>query len=203
MAFTRFHDDPCRVAKQLQQSTDQGRWILNVPGNGDKPSYMADPQVRIQTWGGNLMTNSINLESELKGVNRPLSKDCLGKDQYQKYNVPTQAIQYPTNTSMFTEESRTIMPAWTARDLEQVNWYMLPLNPQENTCMSFENNLSTRILEKDNFVAQVPCTFINPTNYLPLPSTPVKGKYIGGTELCTSDNSCDAIRSKRILKKAM
>ena len=52
MAFTRFHDDPCRVAKQLQQSTDQGRWILNVPGNGDKPSYMADPQVRIQTWGG-------------------------------------------------------------------------------------------------------------------------------------------------------
>ena len=69
--------------------------------------------------------------------------------------------------------------------------------------MSFENNLSTRILEKDNFVAQVPCTFINPTNYLPLPATPVKGKYIGGTELCTSDNSCDAIRSKRIVKKAM
>ena len=34
MAFTRFNDDPCRVSKQLQQSTDQGRWILNVPGNG-------------------------------------------------------------------------------------------------------------------------------------------------------------------------
>ena len=34
MAFTRFHDDPARVAKQLQQQTDQVRWILNVPGNG-------------------------------------------------------------------------------------------------------------------------------------------------------------------------
>ena len=195
MAFTRFHDDPCRIAKQIQQATDPGRWILNVPGNGDKPDYMADPQIRIQTWGVNLMTNCIDLEGELKGVNRHLSRDCLGKDQYQQYNVPTKPIQYPTNKSMYTEESRTIMPAWTARDLEQVNWYILPLNPQENTCMSFENNLSTRILEKDYFVAKVPCTYINPTNYMPLPVTSVKGKYIGGTESCDTSNSCDIVRS--------
>ena len=137
MSFTRFHDDPCRVAKQLQQSTDVGRWILNVPGNGDKPQYMADPQIRIQGWGANLMTNCINLESELRGVNRPLNKDCLGVDNYTsaKYQTNSQQVQYPTNTSMYTEESRTIMPAWTARDLEQVDWYTLPLNPQENTSM--------------------------------------------------------------------
>ena len=87
MAFTRFHDDPCRIKKQLQQSTDPGRWILNVPGYGDKPQYMADPHVRIQTWGGNLMTNSVELESSLKGINKPLSRDCLGKDEYTKFNV--------------------------------------------------------------------------------------------------------------------
>ena len=157
MAFTRFHDDPCRIKKQLQQSTDPGRWILNVPGNGDKPYYMADPQIRIQGWGGNLMTNSTNLESELLGVNRKLSRgDCLG-NIYQKYNVPTQPIEYPTSTGLFTEESRAIMPAWTIRDAEQVDWYTLPLNPQENTCMPFQNNLNTRILEKDYFVEQVPC----------------------------------------------
>ena len=94
MAFTRFHDDPCRVAKQLQQSTDVGRWILNVPGNGDKPQYMADPQIRIQGWGANLMTNCINLESELKGVNRPLNKDCLGVDNYTcaKYQVNSKPV---------------------------------------------------------------------------------------------------------------
>ena len=200
MAFTRFHDDPCRVQKQLQQSTDPGRWVLNVPGNGDTPSYIANPQIRIQTWGGNLMTNSVNLESELRGVNRPLSKDCLGKDQYQRFNVPTTPIQYPTNKTLYTEESRTIMPAWTARDLEQVDWYYLPLNPQENTCFPFENNLSTRLLEKDYFVAKVPCVYINPSNSLPLPVTQVKGKYIGGTETCTTDNSCEAVRSKRIIR---
>jgi len=45
MAFTRFHDDPARVAKQLQQQTDQGRWAIDVPGNGDKPCFMLDPQI--------------------------------------------------------------------------------------------------------------------------------------------------------------
>ena len=151
MAFTRFNDDPSRVSKQLQQSTDPGRWVLNVPGNGDKPEYIADPQIRIQTWGGNLMTNYIDLESELRGVSKRTSKDCLGKDEYTKFNVSSNKIQYPTNTSLYTEESRTIMPAWTARELEQSHWGILPLNPQENVCFSFENNVSTRIIEKDNF----------------------------------------------------
>ena len=184
MAFTRFHDDPCRVAKQLQQSTGPGRWILNVPGNGVNPDYMADPQIRIQTWGGNLMTNCVNLESELRGVNRKLSRDCLGKDQYQKFNVATKPIQYPTNTKMYTEESRTIMPAWTARDLEQVNWYTLPLNPQENTCMPFQNNLSTRILEKDNFVQKTQCISDN-SQYFPMP--------VQVPQICTHNNSCETV----------
>ena len=57
------------------------------------------------------------------------------------------------------------MPAWTARDLEQVDWYYLPLNPQENTCLPFQNNLSTRILEKDYYVEKFHC-FDNNTNTL-------------------------------------
>jgi len=157
MAFTRFHDDPCRIEKELQQSTDPGRWILNVPGNGSNPDYMADPHIRIQTWGGNLMTNCVNLESELRGYNKPISRDCLGKDEYTQFRVPSQSIVYPTNTALFTEESRAIMPAWTARDLAQPLWAILPLDPQENTCFPFQNNLSTRILEKEYFVPKVPC----------------------------------------------
>ena len=40
--FTRFHDDKCRVEKQLQEMTDQGRYMLDVPGNGTKPCFMDD-----------------------------------------------------------------------------------------------------------------------------------------------------------------
>ena len=93
MAFTRFKYDDSRTKKELQQSTDQGRWILNVPGNGDKPCYMEDPQIRIQKWGANLRTNTIDLESDLRGVNRILTRDCLGLNNYKSY-IHTNNIIY-------------------------------------------------------------------------------------------------------------
>ena len=195
MAFTRFHDDPCRIMKQNQQSTDVGRWILDVPGNGAKPAYMEDPQIRIQGWGANLMTNCVDLESELRGVNRPISKDCLGKDEYtnKKYSVPTSQVSYPSCSALTVEESRTIMPAWTARDLEQVDWYYLPLNPQENTCMPFQNNVSTRILEKDHFVRNVQC-MLPQTNIFPLPTSSVTSINGGGpNRTCLTDSSCSKV----------
>lgn len=155
MAFTRFHDDDCRIKKQLQQQTDPGRWILNVPGNGETP-YIEDPQIRIQKWGANLRTNVVQLESDLWGVNRTQSRDCLGNN-YLSYNVPNEPISYPTCNQLFTDQSRTIAPAWMIRDKEQVDWYYPPLNPQENTCIPFLNNLNTRILEKDYFTPQREC----------------------------------------------
>ena len=151
MANTRISYDPCRTVKSLQQATGPGRYMMNVPGNGDKPSYMEDPHIRIQKWGANLRTNCVNLESDMLGLTRPLGRDCLGKDNYETNTVTTERVQYPDNNTLYTEQSRAIMPAWTARDLEQVDWYTLPLDPQENTCMPFLNNLSTRILEKDYY----------------------------------------------------
>ena len=190
MAFTRFHDDPCRITKQLQQQTDQGRWILNVPGNGANPCYMEDPQIIIQKWGGNLRTNTINLEGDLRGVNRHLSRDCLGKDEYTKYNVPNQAIKYPTCNNLFTEQSRATNPAWWYRDLEQVDWQYPPLNPQANTCMPFQANLNTRILEKDYFTPKRDCVVTETKNYLPTSFNLIRGGYVGGPVTCQQTNAC-------------
>jgi len=192
MANTRFYYDPCRTKKSLQQSTGPGRYILNVPGNGADPCYIEDPQIIIQKWGANLRTNTINLESDLLGVNRKIGRDCLGKDSYTSYNVPNSQIQYPTCSNLYTEQSRAIMPAWTARDLEQVDWYTLPLNPQENTCLPFQNNLNTRILEKDYhmpFQLTPLCTDPNSTDNL-LPIVRERGGYAGGPNICSTTNSC-------------
>ena len=155
MSFTRFHDDPCRIKKQLQESTGGGRYMLNKPGWGDKPCFMNDPQIRMQQWGGNLRTNTINLESDLMGLTRNLTKDC-DKNNYQTEAVKSEQMVYP-ECNPFTDESRVTNPAWWYRDLEQNHRYILPLDPQENTCIPFQNNLSTRILEKDFFVAEAPC----------------------------------------------
>lgn len=156
MAFTRFHDDPCRIQKQLQQTTGTGRYMLNVPGNGDKPHYTEDPFIRMQKWGGNLMTNTINLESDLRGLTRNLTRDCINNNEYKENAASGKKIDYPS-LNPTTDQTRATHPAWLYRDLEQVDWHFLPLNPQENTCIPFQNNISTRIAEKDAFVAQAPC----------------------------------------------
>jgi len=178
MASTRFKYDDARTKKSLQQSTDPGRWILNVPGNGSDLCYMEDPQIIIQKWGANLRTNTINLESDLKGVNRHLSRDCLGKDNYKNYNVPNQAIDYSSCSDLTTSQSRATNPAWWYRDLAQVAWEYPFLNPQANTCIPFQNNLSTRILEKDYFTPKRDCAMSETKNYAQPSFTLIRGSYV-------------------------
>ena len=191
MAFTRFHDDPCRIIKDLQQSTGPGRYNLSVPGNGSTPFFMDDPHIIAQKWGGNLWTNTVNVESALLGVNGTLSRDCLGKDEFSKRNVNTTPVQYPVSAGLTTEQPRAIMPAWTVRDKEQVDWYYLPLNPQENTCFTFQNNLNTRILEKDYFVRKYDCLSNNNAYVAPLSMQNKLGSYYSGN--CASSNSCEKV----------
>jgi len=192
MAFTRFKYDDCRTVKSLQQATDPGKWILDVPGNGPNPCYIEDPHIRIQKWGANLRTNTVNLESELMGVNRKVNKnDCL-TDTFEKYNVPNNKLEFPQCNQEFTQESRTIAPAWMVRDLEQVNWEYPPIDPQINTCIPFQNNLSTRILEKDYFIPNNTCTN-NTHGELPTKYMNSSPKYVGGPNNCSSMNNCQVI----------
>ena len=189
MAFTRFKYDECRTKKELQQSTDPGRWIMNVPGNGSDPCYIEDPQIIIQKWGANLRTNAINLESDLLGMNQNLGRDCLVK---QKITI-SEEIKYPSCRQLYTEQSRAIAPAWMIRDAEQNNFEFLPINPQENVCYPFQNNLSTRILEKDYYTPKRDCVVNEINNNLPSSYNLIRGSYVGGPNLCTTTNSCQTI----------
>jgi hypothetical protein len=164
MAFTRFHDDPCRVQKQLQETTDIGRYIMNVPGNGENPYYVNDPHIRMQKWGANLMTNSINLESDLFGLSRNLNKDCTDVNQYNLKNPKGNTISCPTIKTI-TDQSRSTHPAWLYKDLEQNNFKILHLNPQENACIPFNYNLNTRSIEKDSYVPNYNCLSNNNMSY--------------------------------------
>jgi hypothetical protein len=189
MAFTRFKYDECRTKKELQQSTDPGRWIMNVPGNGSDPCYIEDPQIIIQKWGANLRTNAINLESDLLGMNQNLGRDCLVKQNITK----SEAIKYPSCNQLYTEQSRAIAPAWMVRDAEQNNFEFLPINPQENVCYPFQNNLSTRILEKDYYTPKRDCVVNEINNNLPSSYNLIRGSYVGGPNLCTTTDSCQTI----------
>lgn len=193
MACTRINNDECRIVKHLQQQTGECRYVMNVPGNGTKPYYIEDPYIRIQKWGGNLMTNAIDLESSLLGVNRKIGKDCLGKEEYTKFNSNSNKISYPETNKLTTEQARAVAPAWEVLDKEQNNFDYLFHNPQENVCLPFHNNLSTRILEKDYFTPKRDCLFDMNKKYDVPVSTMIKSNDIGLDSICSKTNSCSKL----------
>ena len=113
MAFTRFHDDPFRVQKWLQETTDVGLYYLNTPGNGDAPAFVEDPHLRLQGWGANRVANHIAAEGYLLGLDQRLSKAPV----YQSFAKVNR--QYPSEKVEVTGESRATDPAWTLRDAEK------------------------------------------------------------------------------------
>lgn len=141
MAFTRYYDDPDRVMKKLQESTSQGMYYLNQPGNGDAPPFISDPSIILQGWGANLCHDRVKIENELRGA-RPL---CRDQQPCPKSN-PQQRV-YASYDQEITSASRTIAPVWTARDLEQTAWTPLHTNPQYTAICPF-TSVSSRLLEK-------------------------------------------------------
>jgi hypothetical protein len=105
------------------------------------------------------MTNSVDIETELRGLSRTLSRDT--PDNFHHAIRASQAtrtnemIVCPTRSGSAVEQSRATHPAWMLRDVEQDNWKMLHFDPQEHVFRPFNNNLSTRIIEKDNFKPRV------------------------------------------------
>ena len=160
MAFTRFNYDKCRTLKTLQQSSDPGRYMLNVPGNGGEPCYMENPHIRMQKWGANLMKvnggHPIDIDSDLRGITRRIVGS--GKHMYpNKGVVKSEPIKYQENKGTMQRQTRVTHPAREYRHLEQTLVFPLLLNPQENVCFHFENNLNTRLLERDSYVPKLPC----------------------------------------------
>jgi len=143
MAFTRFHDDPDVIQKKLCESVFSGIYHLNTPGNGVNNPYIDDVNIRLQGWGANLYTNTVDIDSSFKGLDRKLTSD------YKQYSTPnTSKKSYSTN-SFLVDESRATHPAYLYRDVTQHRTSYPLFNPQERTEIVFKNNEPTRTLEKD------------------------------------------------------
>jgi hypothetical protein len=146
MKLTNIKSSPSRIAKNLEISTYTGRYQLNTPGPGASMPFMEDPHFRLQKWGANYESDMVNLENKLTGRSQSLNRDV---NTYA--NLPEKNKSY-SSSSASTEQSRTIMPAWTLLGQEHHRYDYPHLDPQENVFYPFENNTSTRILEKDNYV---------------------------------------------------
>ena len=163
MSFTRFHDDPARIIKNLEISTFAGRYALDAPGSGANPIYMQDPHIRMQKWGGNAMTGATEIENNLFGLTRNLNRDTFdnlysGSGPGKSIPAECQVIPSRDTANSYTDQSRATHPAWVLRDAQQHRPDYPLFDPQEHIAIPFQNNLSTRILEKDHFVPALPNT---------------------------------------------
>jgi len=159
MAFTRYNYDDLRNVKKLQESTDPCRYILNVPGPAHTTCFYSDPQLMIQKFGANnnYVENGhpIDIDSDLKNINRQLKKFC--NNAYPKNAVKSKKINYKEFNQGIRQQSRVTHPAREYRSLEQSLIHPVLLNPQENVALHFENNINTRLLERDNHKPILPC----------------------------------------------
>jgi hypothetical protein len=132
--------------KQLQEFTDPGVYTLQVPGNGEKMAYVADPQMRLQRWGANRHNNFVQVESELWGMQHKLTRDCT-----QGIHVNAFPIRYETEKGEVTAQSRTLNPAWELRSEEKTRWDPTQQDYQKHVLIPFQNNNETRQSARDTF----------------------------------------------------
>jgi len=181
MASTRFFNDPHKVKTHVENSSYAGKYYLNPPAveGGAYMPYQEDPHIRLQGWGANMMTNSIGIENELKGLTRRIQRDDPetvsyggGSSQFADILFSSK-IKYPNERKLNADETRASNPAWLLRGIEIPRWEDPILNPQAFAERQTVNelilppptldewgnitvpdngiNINTRILEKDNY----------------------------------------------------
>jgi hypothetical protein len=123
------------------------RYYLDTPGPGINLPFFQDPQLRLQHWGANLQTNTVGVENDLFGMTRKLDRDSE-LNNYKSHAASSSMPSYPS-ADPTVEESRASHPAWSYRSLEHPRWEEPWINPQANLEKKFQNNIQTRILEKD------------------------------------------------------
>ena len=156
--FTRNKDDSHMIKQDLKTKTFGCRYQLNRPGQGPTPPFLDDPHIRLQKWGANMRTNHVNVEHDLLGASKRLSRDYVD-DTYLKYGAKSSSKQFPLNEQGLVEQSRTVMPAWTLRDVSQNRWDTLHEDPQRNSLVPFERNIDSRNLARETHEPSIPTPY--------------------------------------------
>ncbi len=149
MAYTRFNYDECRTRVKNKQSVDIGMYHINVPGNGTRPAFIEDPNIRLQKWAANRCENHIDIDSQLRGIDKQLKCNVHHTD------IRSRPVNYPANSLLNVESTRYSNPAWNIRGNEYPSACYLHRDPQANAVVPFMCNVSSRIYQKDVYVSSI------------------------------------------------
>jgi hypothetical protein len=176
MASTRTKYDEVHTAQSALDISNIQAYTYNVPGPGSFVPYHDDPFLRLQKWGGNMRTNTFDIDSDLKGLTRKINKSHMDSQNYKDFAALSQPVVFPTELS-WVQQPRTSEPAWELREHSNFRWEKPFISPQHaigayhsgsfGLERPFQENICTRMIERDRPVSRVPPPFFNVSDYLP------------------------------------
>jgi hypothetical protein len=151
--FTRFRDDDARIQHQVDGAAFAGKYALEAPGQGLDLPFLADPNVRMQRWGANLVAGVTDVESDFRGLTRPLNRDLPAVNGHRDHATRAYITLPTREEDPFVQESRATHPAWSYRVVAPDRWERPFINPQANVEIPFLANIHSRVLVKDDHAA--------------------------------------------------
>jgi hypothetical protein len=169
-SFNRRLYDGCKTTDDLRLTTGPGRYQLDVPTGYCDAAYVAEPTTRQQKWGASLNSQytKTDVESDLFNINRPTTRTGCSQYDPQKNKVNNTSVVPPKETSFPQVFSRLIDPPCTGRASGWNRWEWLCDNPQETVMVPFDNLVTTRLQQKDQFRPCIPKP-VDPNSLLPAP----------------------------------
>jgi len=173
MSFNRLDYDKCSYKQEISESIGPGEYQLNTPFISCDDCYNRDPQIIMQRSGASVAKNMpmIDVDSELININRKLS-NCSNDSFIPKFNKEGE-IDNSIETTDFkncnmptTENTRLSNPSCNLRGTGWNRWEWLCQDPQERVEIPFDNNVSNRLLFKDNHRPLIP-NLIDQSGFLP------------------------------------
>ena len=188
MSFTNLKYDGCQQAQQVRESIGPGHYMINTPNNNPdcKPCFYTDPKIRLQrvplrTGETQPASNNIkvDVESEMFGITRNATK-CPTAQYLPQSSDEINSLLYTNQLAeschLHTEDSRLNNPPATLRGtgIDRFEW--LCKDPQQNTEISFDYVINTRILSKDTHRPYIQQP-MDQSMFQPTPKKGICGKY--------------------------
>jgi len=162
-ATTGLSYDACAYAQELDQSTGPGRYVIGTPTHASCVECSpADPRLVMSHGGNSKCANVplIDVDSELQGLNRRATKCPSNKYQYGASGNTCELRHVPAcnDPAMISEDTLLSNPPCNLRGVDNGfnRWEWLCEDPQERVHPSFDSQVCSRTLAKDNHRPVVP-----------------------------------------------
>jgi len=163
--------DGCKTNDDLRVQTGPGRYQLDAPPQYCNAAYAPEPTTRLQKWGAsqNNGFTKTDVESDLFNINRPGIRVVCNQYDPQNDKINAAALKPVKEESFPQTFSRLVDPPCTLRSSGWNRWEWLCENPQEGAMMPFDNLVTTRLQQKDQFRPCIPKP-IDSSEILPAPT---------------------------------